>query len=255
MKALISKFENIIYDGKKGRSIVDLTDVDKIKEFQKQGNLFGVFFEKHATKTMDELENMGIKADFMIKEDGSIYFKEGYQYFDYEPFEKFDIMSILTSLNQDYQVKVKTPQTEKIVLDETDLSIDELYTCLCFFDIQDRDRLIEKLCIQFGHLIYIIEQEEEVHVLSKKGSLDKSIDILCGLKDLNIQDVSFISQDCHHEVMIDLVDQLYSFEENDTVKKDILLVDSIAECVDDLLEDRHIFLFYRSIFILKVEYI
>ncbi|MFQ9923871.1 MAG: HAD hydrolase family protein [Beduini sp.] len=233
MKALISKFENTLYNNDK-LSGINFMDANKIKEFQDLGHIFGLFIQEQDPAIDHLLAEHGITADFMIRQDGSILFKEGYQYFDYEPFEKEEIEMILSSLNGSFNALVTTPTAEMSYESETELDKNQIYTCIRIMDC-DQEQILAQLKKHFHAVISISVSENAICIFSKKSSLDKSVEVLCGLKNILISDVSMIADYYSDFELIEGIDNLYALKEDNESSKEIYIVDSLGECVDDIL--------------------
>lgn len=236
MKTLISRYENTLYNRNKCMKM-DLKDVNKIKEFQEEGNLFGLFVEQYDLNIEQHLKQIGINVDFMIKNDGTIFFKEGYQYFNYEPFTKEEIEMILSSVKGRYKVKVMSPKGQLDLDSRDEFNNINLYSGLYFYDYDDQNQIIRQLTRNYDDILSTTIFDNNIFVFSKKGSLDKSIEILCGLKKISIDDIAFFANCYENEVFADAIEHLYALEENNPINKEIYLVDSLGECVDDILEE------------------
>lgn len=233
MKALISKFENTLYNNDK-LSGISFMDISKIKEFQDLGHIFGLFIEEQDPKVDHILAEYGITADFMIRQDGSISFKEGYQYFDYEPFQKEEIESILSSLNGRFNALIVTPTLELNYHKEMELDHNQIYTCIRIMDC-DQEMILEQLNKNFQAIISMSVNENVISIFSKKSSLDKTVDVLCGLKNIRINDVCMIADYYSDFELMDSIDNLYALKQNNESNKEIYIVDNLGECVDDIL--------------------
>lgn len=239
MKVLISKFENTFH------SVNGLSsDVDKIKEFQQLGNLFGLFIEDKEVSMNTLSDQYGLVIDFLIKKDGTLLFKEGFQYFDYEPFEKEIVETILYSLDGDFKANIIT-QDKSIKFNRGEELKNDVFNCILIENC-DVVAVMKQLKDNFGDEVSLSNDNKEIRVYSKKGCIDKSVDVLCGLKNLKIDDVNVIVDHYHNIELMYSVDNLYALTGDNESSKEIYVVNSLSECVDDILSDSSFFILSKN---------
>lgn len=234
MKVLICKFENTLYN--RQLSNIHFIDANKIKEFQELGHIFGLYIEDQKISVEKVMKENGITVDFILKKDGSILFKEGYQYFDYDLLKKEDIYSILSSLKGEFEVWINTPITSFKYNEYLVLNDEKMYTSISIKN-SDQTSIINQLHAKFNDGISTRVNKNSIEIFSKKNSIDKSLDVLCGLKNIKINDVYMVSDHFIDNTLIDGIPHLYALKENNESNRDIYLVNSVGECIDDIIND------------------
>ena len=141
---------------------------------------------------------------------------------------------ILSSLNGSFKALLTTPTAEMNYEHDMDLDENQIYTCIRITDC-DQDQILSQLNKHFHAVISVSISENAICIFSKKSSLDKSVDVLCGLKNIRISDVSMIADYYSDFELIEGIDNLYALKEDNESSKEIYIVDSLGECVDDIL--------------------
>lgn len=223
MQALIVNYDQV------STQIAQLNknEINKIEEFKNKGNLIGMYV---GDKKIDcQIER---SVDFIIQSNGVLSFKEGYDYFDYEPLSIDEINQILYSLRGDF----------KVVID----SKDGFSKSCSLYDIKNLESIKKQIEKNFSDLVSVSEENDQLFIYSKKSNIDRVVDRLCGIKRLNINNV-YVLTDKYEESKINCsVNNIYVLNDSDypIENKEIFYVDDILECMNDLLEERS-FLFTK----------
>lgn len=247
MKLLASDFDNTLWfdDHMKDK------DVTAIKEFQKQGNRFGVCTGRCLHGIIAPSQPYALEHDFYILLSGGLILNKDREVI----FEKQIPLSLvkeiyqflnkkdMTIVYQDVMYKVyktKKHDFHGVYLD----SIDELNTktvsAFSFhyaYDELDKAKVATELIHQkYGDVIEAYQNNQHIDLVAKGCSKGNGIKIIQDYFQLDIKDIYGIGDSWNDLPMLDVIENGYSFTyaPSQVQKHAKTIVETLADCIKDI---------------------
>lgn len=252
MKILISDIDKTFYFSGVEKRISD-EDIQAIKAFQSQGNLFGVCTGRSMSGMQNILKNYDVHLDFMVLSSGAIIINNKGEYIKNVTISNEHVISLLESIKQ-YPINYSlTKDTNFYYKNDTlDKQGDTVFRLHSLEDI--KESFYHSLAIQFDDHQTIIEVANylrnnfEVEVNQNELSLDvspKGCDKGTGIHQLveylgvDESNVYGIGDSYNDLPMFKAVHYSFTFQRSpDEVKKKANeLINSLAEAIDRLLKE------------------
>lgn len=250
MKILASDFDNtlLFYDGMREK------DLKAIKQFQAQGNLFGVCTGRNLAGIQIPSKNYDIKYDFYICTSGSHIFDKDQNIIQAKKISMEivkeireivgkDIYMSMTYQNETYHIN-KDPDSKyrgKIINDINEINAYEIDSCSFHYlkgQIKEARIMIEKILKQLGHKISAFQNNEHIDITAFGCSKGNGIDIIKEYYQVQDHDMIGIGDSFNDLPMFEHVGCSYTFDYSDQEVKQKAdhIVSSISECINELLK-------------------
>lgn len=249
MKILASDFDGTLYFKDHG---IKESDIKKIKEFQNKGNLFGMSTGRELRGIVNITDEYGIKLDFLVLTSGSKIMDGNQNIIMNKPLDKKIIKKIYesTQYNQEYMIFSSThnylinPKKNRgLIINHPDELDDSDYSSLAIhFDIgeeKEAQKATDYINSHFKDDVIAFRNTINVDIVCKGCS--KGLGVLEIAKYFNIDknNINVIGDSMNDIPMFDITDHAYSFKNIESnLKKHVnYFVDSVAECIDHILEE------------------
>jgi len=251
MKILASDFDNtlLFYDGMREN------DLKAIKEFQKQGNLFGVCTGRTLEGIERSSKDFDIDYDFYILTTGSLILNKNkdiilQKKIPMKVAKKLrelvcdDIhMSIVCQGKVYHLDKHNTSTYPGIKIKNIEeINAEEIDACGFHYprgEIQAARVMINKIKDELSNQVSAFQNNEHIDLTSLGCSKGKGIDIIKDYFHLNLKDVYGIGDSFNDLPMFEHVGHSYTFDYSDQEVKEKAdhVVTSLAECIDEILKE------------------
>ncbi len=257
MQIVISTFFDTLYFKNKKEPICQY-DVQKIKEFQKNGNLFGIIVYHNKECISCLLEKYGLCPDFYVHYNGRIENSEQIDCFRYELMTAKELKDVLTSIKDEYQgVAFNGQLRDRLDFNESlHLHYDEYNLIVLKFYSHNAARMNEEIILnKYGNIVQTIVQDNELTICSKKAYFENCLDDLIEKYPVNSSQVHIIKNNFFDLNLVEHFHQLYAINQSYFIDDNIVEISCVGEGISQIMhknkEDLSLFLFLKKKFIEK----
>ena len=255
MKILASDLDGTLYFGQEEQKLKP-QDVKAIKEFQKQGNLFGICSGRTYAGIRNALDGLDVQLDFYILGSGSMLAKADGSYI-YQNLLQKDVISRIVDHIISYNVRIlfchertyfviEKNNTEDIsirhnVIQSVDQAEFDLYDSLhlAFKTMEELEEVKNLLIKNFGHEIEVHHNVLNLDITPKNCSKGIAIKTLDQYLPVNYEDIYVIGDSYNDISMFEAAKTSFSFHRSDDIVKEKAthLVDDIAQAIKEICKD------------------
>lgn len=243
MKVLASDFDGTLMFDDHFRD----EDIRKIKEFQKQGNLFGLCSGRPFQGITDMCRDL-IDLDFYILCSGTLILDKNFQVIYKSTISKQLLKQFYQTFHEKYPLYIQanfkiysfeTKELPGIVMEHISLPEEVDGDIYGFSMYAFNDENASKVCQEIETLFPELsahQNKEFIDVTEKGCSKGSGIERL--KKELNITDIAGIGDSYNDMPMLEIVDHAFTFPTSPACVKDIAddIVDSVAQAIHILLK-------------------
>lgn len=253
MKILASDLDGTLYFGNEEEKLKP-QDVKAIKQFQKEGNLFGICSGRTLAGIHHALDGLDVKLDFYILVSGASLAKEDGTYI-YQHLLSKDIISrivekikmydigILFCHNEDYYRianDVINDHHANLIHDMSEVEYDTYDSLHMAFKTMDELEMVKALLHkEFGEEIEVHHNVLNLDITPKNCSKGIAIKTLDQYLPVKYEDIYVIGDSYNDISMFEAAKTAFSFHRSDDVvkAKATHLVDDIAEAIKEVCKD------------------
>lgn len=255
MKILASDLDGTLYFGEEQQHIKP-QDVKAIKEFQKQGNLFGICSGRTLAGIHNALDGLDVKLDFYILGSGSMLAREDGSYI-YQNLLTKDIISriIDTIISYDVRIlfccdcryyaidqhKIENVRATHTIIQSMSEVDDQLFDSLhlAFKTMDELEKVKVLLNQKFGDEIEVHHNVLNLDITPKGCSKGEAIRTLDQYLPVNYEDIYVIGDSYNDISMFEASKTAFSFHRSDDIVKEKAthLVNDIAEAIKEICKD------------------
>ena len=255
MKILASDLDGTLQFGEEEQKLKP-QDVKAIKEFQKQGNLFGICSGRTLAGIHNALDGLDVKLDFYILVSGAMLAKADGTYI-YQNLLTKDVVSRIVDQIISYNVRIlfchektyfviEKNNTEDVairhnIISSMDQAEFEVYDSLhlAFKTMEQLEEAKALLNNHFGHEIEVHHNVLNLDITPKNCSKGIAIKTLDQYLPVNYEDIYVIGDSYNDISMFEAAKTAFSFHRSDDIVKEKAthLVDDIAEAIKEICKD------------------